>query len=124
MVADAVEGWPVRWKHRCLHDCCEKLYADNSSYCEDSAHLVGACATRRCVSVAMAFRQMKRKRKNVPNRFLIIGLYFRINLKKLELQRVKNQFGVRLQVGVFHVKNMKDVWFAELIFSNVWLKSC
>ena len=39
----------------------------------------------------------------------MIGLYFRINSEKLAFERVKNQFDVRLDVGVCDVKKMKGV---------------
>jgi len=95
--------------HRGLHDYCEKLYADNSADCEDSVWPVGACATRCCGFAGSVSGRQKRKWKNIPNRILIIGLYFRIYFEELELEETENQSDWHLEVDVFHVNRMKSV---------------
>ncbi|VWC81586.1 hypothetical protein BLA18110_02742 [Burkholderia lata] len=45
----------------------------------------------------------------MPNRILIIGLYFRIYFDELELEGAENQSGGHLEVDVFYVNRMKSV---------------
>ncbi|NTZ86139.1 hypothetical protein FCJ61_24830 [Burkholderia metallica] len=80
MVANALEGRGLSGRrHRYLHDCCKKLYADNRVDCEDSVLRVGACrmgiaGARRC---GPPFGKMGGKICRID--FENYGLYFRLN---------------------------------------------
>ncbi|SOT42868.1 hypothetical protein F01_420914 [Burkholderia cenocepacia] len=70
MVANALEGNGLSGRrHRYLHDCCKKLYADNSIACEDSVRRVGTCRAGAGLGPARWFAADEMIRKNVPNRF-------------------------------------------------------